>query len=765
MLYLLGNQERSTLILPNGLKINSLLVLLGSLIVAFLASIGLQVLGIEIPVVRQITGFILVVLVPGVLILRILRIYNISNMHKIIYSVAISIAFLMFLGLISNTVLPWIGIPKPISFLPLVCLMLFSICLLALVCYFREKNIIPTKYDGGIHLSKVFSPEILLLVLLPVLAVLGALLIEKDQNSLVLLLLLLVIVIIIILFAFNAINKKNYILALFMISISLLLQTSLASSQLAGADIHVEYYLQNIVIQNGIWTPNIATNGNTALSITLLCPIFSLLLDIPSIWVFKIIYPLLFTVVPLTLFQVYYPQIGAKRAFFSVFFFMAVNVFFIEMLALARQQIAELFFSALVLLIMDTKIMRLSKLFLAVLFIIALPLSHYGTAYISIAFLAIGALMMWVLSDHRFTRLWQIIIRAKDKIYLGSVPKSILGSPLVLLFIVISISWYMYIANGSAFDNVVHIGRYIYNNLSDFLDPNMKSESVGVAMGLDLGTASLAGQTFRILQIVTQFFLLGGLITFLVKPKIFKFKAEFIALSVPAVLIIGASILVPGFSATLNASRIYHIGLLLLSPFCIVGGEQIFSTIARFVRRTIVRRRNTTGIERKDIRTRWLGWAVTFVIVPYFIFTSGLVYEVSGSDTSGDIPANKIGLSSYRVDGQVYNQMEAGATEYLAVFGDDTKLTYADTNGFFFMLERSLNQTRILSVTNPSINKKYYVFLRTYNIEKHEAIIPQMKGVQMHYSYVDIHEIISEDQFQIVYNNNSAQIWVTNDIN
>jgi len=59
----------------------------------------------------------------------------------------------------------------------------------------------------------------------------------------------------------------------------------------------------------------------------------------------------IFSLVPLALFHIYRQQIGDNKAFLAAFFFMAVPTFSLEMIALAKQQIAELFFALFLLLL------------------------------------------------------------------------------------------------------------------------------------------------------------------------------------------------------------------------------------------------------------------------------------------------------------------------------------------------------------------------------------------------------------------------------
>jgi uncharacterized membrane protein len=178
------------------------------------------------------------------------------------------------------------------------------------------------------------------------------------------------------------IHKKLYPLAVFAITISLLYHKSLISMYVTGYDIQFEYYLCNLVKINGIWDPTLPMVYNGMLSIVMLAPIYSIILNMGMTWVFKIIYPLLFSLVPLGLYLIFQKQTNDKIAFLACFFFMSLAMSFGEMTALARQEIAELFLVLLILLMIDKNMDKTKRSFLFIVFGISLVVSHYGLSYL-----------------------------------------------------------------------------------------------------------------------------------------------------------------------------------------------------------------------------------------------------------------------------------------------------------------------------------------------------------------------------------------------
>ena len=87
---------------------------------AFIGSVLLGYIGIQIPFLREFLGFIYLTFIPGLLLLRVMKIHEFNGIETILYSVGLSIASLMFLGFFINNIFPLLGINNPISLFPLI---------------------------------------------------------------------------------------------------------------------------------------------------------------------------------------------------------------------------------------------------------------------------------------------------------------------------------------------------------------------------------------------------------------------------------------------------------------------------------------------------------------------------------------------------------------------------------------------------------------------------------------------------------------------
>ena len=766
----------SDLTYPNDWQIKKWLRLTLAILLAMLGLVGLAALGFDIPILRQIVGFILLSFIPGILILRILKVHNTGIVESLLYSVGLSIAFVYLTGLFVNFALPLMGISKPISMLPITATLAIFTLILGIVAYKRDKDFsAPTSTHFSI--GRLFSPPYLFLLVLPFLAIFGARLVNLYQNNFLLLFFIIVIGCVVALVAFDRLPGNAYPLAIVIIAVSLLLHVTLISSQLSGTDIHAEYYFQNLVAQNGYWNFTIPHTYNTATSIVFLCPIYSLMLNMDSIWIFKVIYPLAFSLVPLALFHIFRGQIGAKKGFFAAFFFMSMMVFFTEMTYIARQQITELFLALLILLLIDRKLALNQRTTLVIIFAMSLIVSHYALGYICLFFLLVGWGVVALIRSHAGRRAWG---RLTQKF--GGLPQSLTSrgafphkimAVLIGVYLVVALGWYGGIAQGTALSTIVNIGHSQYSLLSTelpgqpggkFFEPTEREALIGTALGLDFPSASPLGKSFRIFQYLTELFIVVGFLRMLFRPKGFKFRAEYIALSIVAALVLLACIVIPRFSSYLNVSRFYHITLFFLAPFCILGGEGIWHGVSKVTKSVSSRLKVKKGLalstDPNGNAPAYLRFLTLAILVPYFLFTSGFLFEVTGSERYGenDSPSS-IALSSYRLPMPVFNQKEAEAATWLVGRIDDNTLVYADEFGRLLLYERLLDQVGIIPASG-EVPENGYIFLRTWNTGKGEINVVEYQGVQRICKGMNLSDMpMVLNERRSIYSNSSAQIW------
>ena len=153
-------------------------------------SIGLDSINFRIPLLRQFVCFIYVTFVPGILFIRVFRLHKLGSVKNLLYSIGLSLSFLMFIGFFMNVLYPLIGISKPISVIPLTLTVSFIVLLLCYLCYLIDRNFSDPSY---LNISEVLSPPSLFLYLIPMLTVIGTYLINFYNNNFLLMIVIFLI--------------------------------------------------------------------------------------------------------------------------------------------------------------------------------------------------------------------------------------------------------------------------------------------------------------------------------------------------------------------------------------------------------------------------------------------------------------------------------------------------------------------------------------------------------------------------------------------
>ncbi|MDD5647526.1 MAG: DUF2206 domain-containing protein, partial [Dehalococcoidia bacterium] len=737
--------------------------------------IGLAYAGLDIPVLRQVIGFIFLTIIPGSLILRILKIHEISALESLVYSAGLSIAFVMFSGALIDLILPLVGVRQPLSLLPVTITIGLLVLILMLIAWVRDRDYMPLPAEFTVKALPLIP--VLSLILLLALTVLAVALVDTFQNNILLLICLALIVVVVVLAAFDKfIHPELYPLAIFVIGLCLLYQTTLMSPYPIGSDIFTEYRFYRMAMDAGVWDASIFEMVNTCLSITILAPVYSLFLGLDGNWLFKVVYPLIFTLVPLCLYSAFSRQIGAKKAFLSVFFFVSVPTFSLEMIALCRQQIAELFLALLILLLVERKLKPYQRLFLLCIFAVSIVVSHYALGLISFVSLIFILLVLLVINIRSYCRR-SVPGQPHDAKTISPLNGTIGLKTLIILiavFLIAAAAWYSLVGSGlmaRSFGNIwFEQTRTVTEQMwkvapvtsppaasvsQDAIQFNNRDGLIRAALGLDFAGATPAGKVFRIIQYITQLLLIIGFIKTFFRPGKSGFKPEFLSLSLAAACLLLVSLILPRFADYFNITRLYHIALMTLSPFCILGGEAVWLWAVSVCRKF---RRGTYNDSGGGLR-----FVTLAVLLPYFVFTSGIIYEVTGHNVTGraDLPYS-IAMSSYRLDlAGVLSSRDGAAAQWASLNSDNVTGIYADRHAAnllnFFQFQGPLQEFS-RDANNPQEGS--YLFLDSVNVSRGQITFALSTGLRQYVAFSDIPGLTAAmEQSNRIYNNSGGQVF------
>ncbi|HEX8344284.1 MAG TPA: glycosyltransferase family 39 protein, partial [Actinoplanes sp.] len=232
---------------------------------------------------------------------------------------------------------------------------------------------------------------------------------------------------------------------IYLVALAVLLATSLRGTGVTGHDIKIEYRVFTDTLESGSWRPGGLFPGyNSCLSITVLPAFFARLLGIPALDVFRVCFQMLFAVVPVGVY------LGARRllpppyAVLAAALVLAFPTFVNDMPMLNRQEIALIFFTVLVLNLMESGRARRQQLVMFAVAAVGLTVSHYTSTDVAAQLL----LMAWILR-----RFQQAVRRRRARSH--PVPPRptrapALGLPAAVL-LVAAVGWPLVAGSASAF--------------------------------------------------------------------------------------------------------------------------------------------------------------------------------------------------------------------------------------------------------------------------------------------------------------------------
>jgi uncharacterized membrane protein len=694
---------------------------------------------LDIPFLRQIFGFIFLSILPGVLILQILKLNKIGSTEKIVLAVGLSISFLMFFGLLLNNLSLSLGYETPLATIPL--LVAFNIVLIVLAAIGYKVNKEPFLSLPNPNLSTSEKAFLIIPVLFPTLSILGMHVMNTRDSNIILMLLLFLIPIYVVFVSFF--NKKFpnriYPVVIFSISISLVLLMSLRSNHILGADTHAEYYLFQTALNDLHWSVFGHSSLDACLSISLLPTIYQSILNMPSEFLSKILCSLIFSISPLIIYVISKKYVGELYGFIASCFFM-FQMNFLWTAIYSRANVATLFFALAMMTLFNDRIGPLKKRILFIMFMASCMVSHYSTTYIFF-FIMLGTYIGVEILSKKYTI------------------KEVVSLTIMILFFALIFVWYSQ-ATGTAFNVGVEYIENTLSNLNRFFVEESRGVPTQAIFGKGIVQETIPCQIEWVFTWLTFAFVGIGIITLLIKRKEMSFpelnfkKVEFlkekfeveysvIALACSGLLVIMVAL--PFISLHYSLHRLYGVAITILSVFFVIGGIMIAKYLNKLfaVLRGKVLRKHFLSKEKNCTKkgcnsfdkpflskkrfvlkekqkkstkndSQVLAYVIILlVLIPYFLCISGVMYNIFG------VPM-EITLNS---EGEQYDRLyihdkEIYGARWLRNNGEleNTKI-YTDFVGGSRLLSQALiprYDSYALLMENREIEG--YIYLRYYNV-------------------------------------------------
>ncbi len=334
--------------------------------------------------ILNITGFLFLIIIPGLLTVLTLGLANLEFWAASAFVVAFSIFELMLTALLGNTFLPYIGFPHP--FLPNILMTQVSVLFWVLIgINLYDGN----KFEFNIPRYFIFKDFknfcfATLSVLFVVLSIFGAIRLNNGASNILTMIMLgsMGLYFAVMLFNQDKFEENTILTGLYFIALALLLMTSLRGWYITGHDIQSEFKVFQLLKEDAVW--NIAAYRdayNACLSITILPSIFSFLLRIPDQYIYKLLFQIIFAFSVPVIYMTGRKWAGPRISLLGILYFIGFPTFFTDMPFLIRQETAFLFYGLMLYSIFAADLEIFTRRMLFILMGFGVIFSHYSTTY------------------------------------------------------------------------------------------------------------------------------------------------------------------------------------------------------------------------------------------------------------------------------------------------------------------------------------------------------------------------------------------------
>lgn len=688
------------------------------LIIVLLVATALTVL-LDIPVFRQVLGFVFLTFVPGLLILYTLKLNKLELTEKFVLSVGLSLFFSMFFGLLINWLYFELGYATPLSTNSLVISFSIILFILCIIAYKTNKEAFSFRLFE-FKLNTAEKAFLLLPSIFPLLSIYGMHVMNTTNNNRLLMALLFLIPAYVILVAFLnhkiQIPERVYPATIFLMGISVILMLSLRSSYIMGMDAHHEYYLFQLTAANQHWQIFDKSTLDSCLSISLLPAVYQSFMSINSQYLFKIFFSLMFSISPLIVYIISRKYVGGFYAFFAAFFFISVLGFAITPMW-ARINMAILFFGLAIMIMNHNSISKLNKRALFIIFLLCTIVSHYSTTYVFFFLLLVSWMGMQIISTVP-SRRKGTTASAKDSAGKKNPSpfKLFVTISIVALFFITLFFWYSQVT-GAAFDDGARFIKVSIISLNEFFVLEARSGTVEAAVGQSEAMDTYLGKVGFISSWATMILIAIGVLTTLIKfgervsilperggsgSSLEKIDAEFFVFSLACCSMLVVSVAVPHITTGYSMERQYLMVMVPLSLFLVLGTM----TVSKYV----------------ILKPHMI---LTIVLVIYFLCTSGALHQVFDDPTA-------LTLNS---EGGEYNTFYISDREsYAARWLGSNREEGITINADFTTHKRLKSQAGIHhgvdthSLFDEDKEIRGYIYLRSYNVIDGKLMDGSYKG-------------------------------------
>ncbi|MFC1951682.1 DUF2206 domain-containing protein [Chloroflexota bacterium] len=161
--------------------------------------------------------------------------------------------------------------------------------------------------------------------------------------------------------------------------------------------------------------------------------------------------------------------------------------------------------------------------------------------------------------------------------------------------------------------------------------------------------------------------------------------------------------------------------------------------------------------------SNYLSFLALGVLIPYFLFNTGFIFEVTSSELYNvvDTPSSTA-LSGYRTDMIASNYRENSVIKWLPGVVDKKIPVYGDRYGYLTLRFSVYGQSVPFPTDATLIPENAYIFLRTWNVNRNETVVLIRRGELIRFERVSFDDLPKLSKMinskNIIYSSSGAQI-------
>lgn len=590
---------------------------------------------------RGLVTFLFYSYVPGLVLLRVLRVHRLGAVLNTILSVAASVAIMMFVGFAINYIYLELNGSLPFTLTIVAISQVITLFLLLSLAFVIDRH---CTHEPMLDISPFLTAPALSLYSLPLVAVLATYLLNGWNIAWLQIVLLLMIAAAVMALLIIRVPYSLYPVAVVCIALAVLFHTSLVSRYVVEwADISFEYWSANQTLLNGYWSMFIAERTDSVLSVTVLVPIFVLLTGLDLNIVFKVCYPAILALIPLGVYSITRVRLGSRAALLAAFLIISGTVFFTEFLGLARQIVAELMLVAVAALLLHRSALPVNRTLLAWFLALGMVVSHYGIAAVAIPAAIASAILFLILERKYVTR--------------GVVAK-VVGSAVVLL--APPFLWYSNVSGSMVLTGLIgHLKQLINGNgsleLARDLIPTLLFQG-GIPLHVWLANASAI--------MICALFSYGLIRVIASRRTLEDGDRAYLAIAAPFMAYAFLVFIDTDLFNFISRGRFFHICLLFTAPLAVYGGACILRALNNF--------RSIEHIRKPSLA------ALGSIVVVIFLGNAGVIGLAIG-------PTSHIELDMDIIDVPRHSDGTFLAANFTVEKGKDSPRIYADAHRAYLL--------------------------------------------------------------------------------